>query len=168
MRVPTILFALAASATAQNALTDYLGSQPDLSTLLGALSSVPDLVQTLVKAGPNLTILAPTNEAFAAVPADSDEGTAIASGDKNGISAILAYHVLGGTYLSGQIEETANYVPSLLSPNFTLAGVPATNATAGQNVGLVLNGSDVDIISGELMASRVLQAVSGPSRPSPP
>ena len=159
MRVPTIFLALAASATAQNALTDYLSSQPDLSTLLSALSAVPDLVQTLVKAGPNLTILAPTNEAFAAVPGDSEEGKAISAGDKNDISAILAYHVLGGKYLSGQVTEEAKYVASLLNPNFTLAGVPATNMTAGQNVGLLKNGRDVEIISGEEKASRVVQAV---------
>lgn len=159
MRVPTIFLALAASTAAQNPLTDYLSSQPDLSTLLGALSTVPDLVQTLIKAGPNLTILAPTNEAFAAVPSGSEEAKAISSGDKSGISAILAYHVINGTYLSGQVTETADYVTSLLTPNFKLGGVPATNATAGQSVGLVSNGTDVEVISGELMVSKVVQAV---------
>jgi len=159
MRTPSILLALAASAVAQNALTDYLSSQPDLSTLLGALSAVPDLVKTLVAAGPNLTILAPTNEAFTAVPSSSIEGQAIANGDTKGISAILAYHVLSKTYVSSQFTESANYVPSLLNPNFTLAGVPATNVTAGQNVGLVLNGTSPGIISGQLKSSKVVEAV---------
>lgn len=144
--------------TAAQDLISALHAQPDLSTLLGALQDVPEIAVVLAAAS-NITILAPTNDAFAQVPARSPLGTALANKEADAIAALLAYHVLSGTFMSTDFMEDPQYVSTLLVA-YEVDGVSVTNVTGGQNVGLQLNGSDATILSGEKMSSVVTEAVS--------
>ena len=155
----TILASLgfAALAAAQD-LIKAIRAQPDLSMLLGALQDVPVLAVLLAEAS-NITILAPTDDAFAKVPARSPLGTAFANKEADAITALLAYHVISGTYLSTDFMETPAYVSTLLVA-YEVDGEPLANVTGGQNVGLQLNDSDATILSGEMMSSVVTEAAS--------
>lgn len=144
---------------AQNALVDLLGTQPDLSTLADALSIVPDLVGVLGNAT-NITILAPVNDAFARVSNDTAEGLALSTRDANGTAALLSYHVLNGSYPSSSFTDVATYYSTLFNQDALIMGTVRTNVTAGQNLGLVRDGGNYTIISGELQTSNVVQAAS--------
>lgn len=66
---------------------------PDFSTLVSAVQAA-DLVSTLNGAGP-FTVFAPTNAAFAKVPAATLEGL-LAPAGKADLTKILTYHVVPG------------------------------------------------------------------------
>jgi uncharacterized surface protein with fasciclin (FAS1) repeats len=70
-------------------------NNPVLSTLVGAVGQA-GLVDTLNSEGP-FTIFAPTNDAFAAVPADQLEAVLA---DPDLLTAVLTYHVIAGAQLS--------------------------------------------------------------------
>lgn len=161
MRLLCAIHALAAVAGvfAQDLVT-VLQSDPDLSTLLGAIQAVPGLADTL-NAAVNITVFAPTNSAFADVSADSLEGQAIANSDIDGIASILSYHVVPVSIPASAITAEPQFVQTLLTPENVFAGAPATLVTGGQYVGAQLvNGTSVVLASGLLSTSTVTQAVS--------
>src|SRR6202158_1249735 len=65
-------------------------------TPLVAAVKAAGLVETLQGAGP-FTVFAPTNEAFAALPAGTVD-TLLKPGNKSKLVAVLTYHVLPGKY----------------------------------------------------------------------
>ena len=71
-------------------LVDIAVSVPDVSTLVAALKAA-DLVDTLKGAGP-FTVFAPTNEAFAKLPAGTVE-TLLKPENKEQLKKILLFHV---------------------------------------------------------------------------
>ena len=78
---------------AQDPAATAASNNPLLSTLVTAVTEA-GLVDTLNGEGP-FTIFAPVNDAFAAIPAD--QLSAILA-DKDLLTSILTYHVVGGTY----------------------------------------------------------------------
>lgn len=66
-------------------------NNPLLSTLVTAVGAVPGLADTL-NAAPELTVFAPTNDAFAKIPA-ADLKKVLA--DQATLTAILSHHVVG-------------------------------------------------------------------------
>ena len=146
------LAALAAGASAQTMnLTATLMSNADLTNLTSYVSLFPDLLTTLSMAT-NITILAPSNEAFAAF-LNSSAGMAVTLNDTAAIQAILSYHVLNGTYPASSIMSTPAFVPTLLNnPSYS-------NVTGGQVVEAVTQGSSVEIYSGLLANSTVTTPV---------
>jgi uncharacterized surface protein with fasciclin (FAS1) repeats len=166
MRTSLALAACVSAVLAQApSLTDLIASQPDLSTLGSALGSLPDLVKTLSGLS-NITILAPTNSAFDLLLAQeaTPESEAISSSDAQGIAAVLAYHVLNGTYVSSDFSDTPAFVNSLFKPSSE--GSIRTNVTDGQNVGLKLDGEKATILSAGMPAN-VIEAVSGSAPKTP-
>ncbi|KAH7069767.1 FAS1 domain-containing protein [Paraphoma chrysanthemicola] len=154
------LSSFATSAVAQNpALVSALAANPDLSTLASALSLVTSFAGTL-NTDEAITILAPTNSAFETLLAGglNAESQAIIDQNPDGIETLLAYHVIRGTYVSTDFTEVPTYVNTRLNQSFSIFDTIRTNVTDGQNVGLVLNGDDATIISGELQTSTVVQA----------
>jgi transforming growth factor-beta-induced protein len=77
-------------------------NDPSLSTLVGAIQAA-GLVSTLRGAGP-FTVLAPTNDAFAKLPANiRDYMVRPANIDK--LQAVLKYHVISGQVNSSQLRD---------------------------------------------------------------
>jgi uncharacterized surface protein with fasciclin (FAS1) repeats len=144
-------------------LSELIASQSDLSTLGQALTFIPDLAKT-VSGLKDITILAPTNAAFESLILDqgftaaSKEKNYVTSNSTEGIAALIAYHVLNGTYASTDFSEIPSYHNSLLTPALTVDGSALTNVTKGQNVGLVLNGKNATILNGDLLTANVVQA----------
>lgn len=74
-------------------IVDVASGNSDFSTLVAAVSAA-DLVSTLQSAGP-FTVLAPTNAAFAKLPAGTVD-TLLKPENKAQLVSILTYHVIAG------------------------------------------------------------------------
>lgn len=105
------------SASAQKAKTVMVGGAPmyptknivenavnskDHTTLVAAVKAA-GLVETLQSAGP-FTVFAPTNEAFAALPAGTVE-TLLKPENKATLTKILTYHVVAGKMTSADLVK---------------------------------------------------------------
>jgi len=161
MKTTALTFAACMSAVlAQTpSLSELIASQSDLSTLGEALGLVPDLAE-LVSGLKDITILAPTNAAFEALLAQrpNTANTAITEKNTEAVAALLAYHVLNGTYASTDFSEVPTYRHSLFTQSLTVGGSALTNVTDGQNIGLVLNDKNATLLSGDLQSANVVEA----------
>ncbi len=84
-----------APARASDTVGQALASNPALSTLSAAVQA-SGLAETLASA-PAITVLAPTNEAFAALPAGTVESLLKAE-NQSQLQDLLKRHVLGAAY----------------------------------------------------------------------
>ncbi|KAK8117154.1 FAS1 domain-containing protein [Apiospora kogelbergensis] len=149
---------MAGSCLAQGDLAALLATQPDLSTLLELVRLVDGLAEKLGSAS-NITIVAPTNQAFAEVPRDTPEGQAIElRNDTIAIGALLANHVFRGAYPASAVTNVPTFAQTLLDDSYVTAVQPFSNFTGGAYNGLVRNGQDVCVLSGEQTVSTVTQA----------
>jgi uncharacterized surface protein with fasciclin (FAS1) repeats len=80
----------------------------DHTTLVAAVKAA-GLVQTLEGAGP-FTVFAPTNEAFAALPAGSVD-TLLKPENKAQLTQILTYHVVSGRHTSMSLDHAIKMTP---------------------------------------------------------
>jgi uncharacterized surface protein with fasciclin (FAS1) repeats len=80
-----------ASEAAQSSIVEIAVSDENFSTLVAALQAA-DLVGALSGDGP-FTVFAPTNDAFAALPAGTVD-TLLQPENKDQLTAVLTYHVL--------------------------------------------------------------------------
>lgn len=81
-------------------IVDIASANPNFSTLVAALSAA-GLVDTLKGDGP-FTVFAPTNAAFDALPAGTVE-TLLLPENVDQLRSILTYHVVPGSYTSGNL-----------------------------------------------------------------
>ncbi len=96
--VPT--FAFADTHEQPGDIVDIAAGNEAFSTLVAAVTAA-GLVDTLKGEGP-FTVFAPTDEAFAALPEGTVEGLLE---DIPALTAILTYHVVPGTVMSGDLED---------------------------------------------------------------
>ena len=78
-------------------IVDIASSNDDFSTLVAAVAAA-DLVDTLKSDGP-FTVFAPTNDAFAALPAGTVESLLLPE-NKDQLVKVLTYHVVPGAVTS--------------------------------------------------------------------
>lgn len=88
----------------------------DLSTLVAAVKAA-GLVETLQGKGP-YTVLAPTNDAFAKLPAGTVD-TLLKPENKDQLTSILTYHVISGDITSKQLTN-GQVVPTVQGQNLTV------------------------------------------------
>ena len=117
LRIPTlkdVTVALTLGLAPIAACTSYAGgadivdtavSAGSFTTLAAALEAA-DLVDTLKGDGP-FTVFAPTDAAFAALPAGTVE-TLLKPENKDQLTAILTYHVVPGKVMSGDVVKLSN------------------------------------------------------------
>ncbi len=89
-----------APAPASKTIAEIASANPDLSTLVTAVKAA-GLVDTLNGTGP-YTVFAPTNAAFAALPAGTVE-TLLKPENKATLTKILTYHVVAGKNMAADI-----------------------------------------------------------------
>ncbi|CAD0016460.1 unnamed protein product [Aureobasidium pullulans] len=155
------LVVMAGSCLAQGDLGALLASQPDLSTLLELVGLVDGLADTL-SAASNITIFAPTNDAFARVPRNEPEGAAIEYRNETiAVAALLANHVFKGVYPSDVITDVPRFAQTLLNSSYITPTQPFSNITGGAYNGLVKNGDDVCVLSGEQTISTDIKLGEG-------
>jgi uncharacterized surface protein with fasciclin (FAS1) repeats len=149
---PLLVLAAGAAAVSAQALTEVLTGAPELSSLTSIVTRFPDLVAALGGAN-NITILAPSNDAFSKLLA-SPAGARLAANDSALIQAVLSYHVLQGNFPASSISDKPAFVPTLLN------NTAYTNVTGGQRVEVVKKDDKVIVYSGGRANSTVTKAVS--------
>ena len=92
--------AIAADAPAKKDIVDTAVAAGSFKTLAAALKAA-DLVDTLKGEGP-FTVFAPTDEAFAKLPAGTVE-TLLKPENKKKLAGLLTYHVVAGKVLSKDV-----------------------------------------------------------------
>jgi len=93
--------ALAAEAAAPQTVVAIAAGNADFSTLVAAIKAA-GLAETLSGTGP-FTVFAPTNAAFAKLPAGTVE-TLLKPENKAKLAAILTYHVIVGKVLAADVK----------------------------------------------------------------
>ncbi len=83
-------------------IVDVAIGSPDHTTLVAAVTAA-GLVETLKGAGP-FTVFAPTNAAFAALPAGTVEGL-LKPESKDALTKILTYHVVAGAVKAADLKD---------------------------------------------------------------
>ena len=82
-------------------VTDTIAAMPQLSTL-SSLVTKAGLTETLKTSGP-FTVFAPSNEAFAKVPAKIMEDL---GKDPDKLKAVLTFHVLSGKVMAAEVKNS--------------------------------------------------------------
>jgi uncharacterized surface protein with fasciclin (FAS1) repeats len=136
---------VAGCASGPGDIVDVASSNSDFSTLVAAVSAA-GLVETLQGAGP-FTVFAPTNEAFAALPAGTVESLLLPE-NKDKLVSILTYHVVPGNYPAGQ----------LVGKHDKLATVQGGSLTINGRDGVKVNGANV-IIPDVFATNGVIHAI---------
>ena len=126
-------------AEESGSVADIVSSDPQFSILLQALSAA-GLAEELASGGP-YTVLAPTNDAFNALP--SGELDTLLSNPAQ-LADILQNHVISGEYGSSQ-----------------LAGLPAALALTGNELSIQSDGSGGLTVGGANVESADIQATNG-------
>ncbi|KAF2453754.1 FAS1 domain-containing protein [Lineolata rhizophorae] len=142
---------LASAVAAQDMmnLTATIMSTDSLSQLQEYLSMFPDLLSALGDMS-NITVLAPSNDAFEAF-LNTSVGGSLAE-RPGSIEALLQYHVLNGSYPASSITNTSSFIPTMLTNE------SYTNVTRGQTVEAVVIGNETVFYGGLLSNVTVSQA----------
>lgn len=98
----------AAAVTGRQSIVELAAATPDLSTLVTAVQAA-GLVDALSAPG-SLTVFAPTNAAFAALPPGTLEGLLA---DTDALTDILTYHVSSSYYPAEALLGQRGRVPTL-------------------------------------------------------
>jgi hypothetical protein len=99
--ITSALFSGCATSSAPKTIAQTLEATPSMSTLNGLVVSA-GLVDTLKSAGP-FTVLAPSNDAFKAVPAKTMDALAK---DPEMLKSVLTYHVIPGKVMSADVKNS--------------------------------------------------------------
>ena len=95
--------ALGAGAAQADDIVDIAVSNGNFNTLVAAVQAA-GLVDTLKSEGP-FTVFAPTDEAFAKLPAGTVEALLQ---DKEKLTAVLTYHVVPGEYAANDVVSASS------------------------------------------------------------
>jgi uncharacterized surface protein with fasciclin (FAS1) repeats len=101
-----------AASAEKTTIVSAASSNPDFSTLVGAVKTA-GLVETLSGQGP-FTVFAPTNEAFAKLPAGTLESLT-----PEQLKSILTYHVIAGEVMAKDVK--AGKVKTVNGEELTIA-----------------------------------------------
>jgi len=102
----TVVLSAALAGAAQAQSQDIVATAVGAGnfTTLASLLTEADLVKTLQGKGP-FTVFAPTDEAFAKVPADAVAGL---KKDKAKLTGVLTYHVVPGKVMAADLKKQAD------------------------------------------------------------
>jgi uncharacterized surface protein with fasciclin (FAS1) repeats len=143
-------------AMADETIVEIAAGNPDFSTLVSAVEAA-GLAETLSGEGP-FTVFAPTNEAFAAIPAETLQSL-LEPANQETLSQILTYHVVAGEVMA------ADVAPGEVE---TVEGTPFTIEVEGSDVFIVDGqGGRAQVVTTDIVASNgvihVIDAVLIPS-----
>ncbi|MEM6481933.1 MAG: fasciclin domain-containing protein [Pseudomonadota bacterium] len=141
-----IVAGTSAFAGAKKDIVDTAVEAGSFGTLVAAVQAA-GLVDTLKGEGP-FTVFAPTDEAFAALPAGTVEEL-LKPENKDQLTAILTYHVVPGKVMSTD-----------LSDGLTAATVQGSEVTIGTTDGVTVDGANV--VSADIETSNgVIHVIDG-------
>lgn len=129
-----------AGGAANKDIVDTAAANGSFNTLVAAIKAA-DLVDTLKGEGP-FTVFAPTDEAFAKLPAGTLE-MLLEPANRDKLVAILTYHVVPGKIMSSDIAGKEAMVKSVQGQSIDV------NATKGVMVdGATVISADVEVSNG--------------------
>ncbi len=131
-----LLWASSASAQGDGTVLEVAAETPEFSTLINVLDAA-GLTQTLQGGGP-FTIFAPTNEAFAELPAGELDALLA---DRSALARLLSYHVVPGSFTTADITAEMTGFTTLTGDELPItqegvgdAAVTAVNIPASNGV----------------------------------
>ncbi len=131
-----LLWASSASAQGDGTVLEVAAETPEFSTLINVLDAA-GLTQTLQGDGP-FTIFAPTNEAFARLPAGELDALLA---DRSALARVLSYHVVPGSFTTADITADMTGFTTLTGDELPItqegvgdAAVTAVNIPASNGV----------------------------------
>lgn len=148
----------AADDMAAETIVDVAAGNEDFSTLV-ELVTAADLAETLSGDGP-FTVFAPTNDAFAAVPADVLEGL---GANTEALTAVLTYHVVPGKVMAADLSD-GQQVTTVEGTTFTvnIADDGTVTLTDGAGQTIAVSATDVEASNG------VIHVIDGVLLPGDP
>ena len=97
---------LRVAAEEPGTIAEIASDTDDLSILVDALKRVPALLDAAGDAEADLTVFAPTNDAFTAFLEEDDRFDDLASIPDEVLTSVLQYHILAGAKLAADLGET--------------------------------------------------------------
>ena len=153
MRKFTSIFAVAAAAllaaspsaagTPKGNIVAAASASPDFKTLVTAIKAAK-LTDTLASKGP-FTVFAPTNDAFAKLPAGTVE-TFLKPENRDQLAKVLTYHVVAGKFTAAAILQAINAGGGQATLT-TVEGSKLTAKLDGQNVVLVDENNRTSVVT---------------------
>merc|ERR1719390_4039 len=134
-----------APAPAQKNIVELAAATPDLSTLVTAVTA-GDLAGALSGAGP-LTVFAPTNAAFAAVP-EAVLDALLDPANKASLQTLLKYHVAAGAAVASGSLEDGQKIKTLEGGELTVGVKEEGGAKTVTVDGAAVVGADVEASNG--------------------
>jgi uncharacterized surface protein with fasciclin (FAS1) repeats len=137
------------AAQAQKTIVDIAVGSKEHTTLVAGLTAA-DLVSTLQSAGP-FTVFAPTNGAFAKLPAGTLE-TLLKPENKASLTKVLTYHVVAGSFNAAAVVKAIKDGGG----SVTLKTVSGGNLVASIKEGKVIltdeKGNSATVVAADLTA----------------
>ena len=127
----------AAKLVASGDMASTLRQSPDFTTFVKALDATN--LASLIQSRPNMTVFAPTNSAFAALPAGKLDAM---MADKPGLQKLLLHHIINAPVPDSKIKGSRGPVPSG-------AGDPIVIDGSGEP----LKADNANIVQAEVVAS---------------
>jgi uncharacterized surface protein with fasciclin (FAS1) repeats len=147
------------SASAQKTVVDIAVGSKDHTTLVAAVKAA-DLVSTLQSAGP-FTVFAPTNAAFAKLPAGTVENLLKAE-NKATLAKILTYHVVAGNLDAAAVVKTITDGKGKVVVKTVSGGSLTASLKDGKVILTDENGATATVVATDLKAGNgVIHVIDG-------
>jgi uncharacterized surface protein with fasciclin (FAS1) repeats len=150
---PAAPAAPAAKLVANGDMASTLRQSPDFSTFMKALDATN--LAGLIQSRPNMTVFAPTNAAFAALPAGKLDAL---MADKPALQKLMLHHIINAPVPASKIKGSRGPVPSGAGDPIVLDGsgeqLKADNANIIQSDVMASNGT-IHVVDQVLMAGSV-------------
>ena len=171
---PTALVPAATAPTAPAAKLAPLGdsastlrASADFTTLVKALDATN--LASLIQTRPGMTLFAPTNAAFAALPAGKLDAM-LAATDKAPLQKLLLHHIINAKIDSSKIKGARGPLPTGAGDRLVLDGsaengvFKADNATISQ-LDITTSNGTIHVVDNVLIAGSVPEALAPPPEP---
>ena len=162
---PTAPAATGAKLVASGDMASTLRQSPDFTTFVKALDATN--LASLIQTRPNMTVFAPTNAAFAALPAGKLDAL---MADKPGLQKLLLHHIINAPVPGSKIRGSRGPVPSGAGDPIVLDGsgepLKADNANIVQADVVASNGT-IHVVDQVLMAGSVPATLPEPAAAEP-
>ena len=126
-----------------NDIVDIAASNPNFSTLVAAIQAAG--LETALRGDGPFTVFAPTNAAFDALPAGTLD-TLLLPENKDQLTSILTYHVVPGSYTSGDVLGQRVDVATLNGATVTVDGT-------GGKLDAAVRVNDANVTNPDIFAS---------------
>jgi uncharacterized surface protein with fasciclin (FAS1) repeats len=138
-----VLVSFAGVVKADN-IVQIAAADERFSTLVAAVTAA-GLAETLSGPGP-FTVYAPTNDAFAALPAGTVD-TLLMPENKDQLTNVLLYHVDDRKLLAGDFPSGSNYFRPILADSRLCITASGSGVTIGDSTGTLANVIIADIVA---------------------